>query len=318
MKSLMKLTLIMMAVVCMTVPAHMADAAAHGAKKKIVFVAGKKSHGYGSHEHFAGCTLLANWLNESGLPVHAVVVKDGYPEDTSVFDGAAAVIVYSDGGNGHPYRPHLEEIDALAKKGVGLGAIHYGVEIPKGKDGDYFLQWMGGYFETHYSVNPHWMGKFNELPDHEIANGVKPFEMQDEWYYNMRFIKGMKGVLPVLTAVPPLSTLERPDGPHSGNPTVREMTKNKTPQHLAWGVEREDGGRGFGITGGHFHINWAHPDFRKVVLNMAVWIAGLEVPENGVPSKAPTIEDMMANQDYPTPENFDKDRFYKLVGEWNQ
>ncbi|NIP84606.1 MAG: hypothetical protein GTO03_03250, partial [Planctomycetales bacterium] len=29
--------------------------------KKIVFIAGRKSHGYGSHEHNAGCLLLAKW-----------------------------------------------------------------------------------------------------------------------------------------------------------------------------------------------------------------------------------------------------------------
>lgn len=318
MKAICKLALLCMAVVGMTFSAHYADAAAHDGKKKIVFVAGKRSHGYGQHEHFAGCTMLAKWLNESGLPIEAVVVKDGYPEDTSVFDGADAVVVYADGGGGHPFRPHMDEVDAMAKKGVGIAALHYGVEILKGDDGDKLKEWIGGYFETDYSVNPHWLAKFDDLPDHEIANGVKPFEMQDEWYFNMRFIKGMKGVLPILSDVPPATTMERPDGAHSGNPTVREMVKNKVPQHLAWGVEREDGGRGFGFTGGHFHIGWAHPDFRKVVLNALVWTAGLDVPEDGVPSKAPTVEEMMENQDYPTPDNFDKDRYYKSVGEWNQ
>ena len=29
-----------------------------GAEKKIAFMAGQASHGYGSHEHFAGCKLL--------------------------------------------------------------------------------------------------------------------------------------------------------------------------------------------------------------------------------------------------------------------
>ena len=31
--------------------------------KKVVFVAGPKSHGYFSHEHIAGCKLLAKHLN---------------------------------------------------------------------------------------------------------------------------------------------------------------------------------------------------------------------------------------------------------------
>ncbi|RYD45099.1 MAG: hypothetical protein EOP85_09110, partial [Verrucomicrobiaceae bacterium] len=43
------------------------------AKKKIVFVAGNPSHAPGEHEHRAGCMLLAEHLNKSGLPVEAVV-----------------------------------------------------------------------------------------------------------------------------------------------------------------------------------------------------------------------------------------------------
>jgi hypothetical protein len=49
--------------------------------------------------------------------------------------------------------PHLEEMDALMKRGVGLACIHYAVEIPKGQPGKYFLDWIGGYFETYWSVN---------------------------------------------------------------------------------------------------------------------------------------------------------------------
>ena len=30
-----------------------------------------------------------------------------------------------------------------------------------------------------------------------------------------------------------------------------------------WTIERPDGGRGFGLTGGHTHANWANDDFRR-------------------------------------------------------
>ncbi|HEX4072577.1 MAG TPA: DUF1080 domain-containing protein, partial [Planctomycetaceae bacterium] len=51
-----------------------------GKQKKIVFIAGHPSHGYGQHEHHAGCLLLAGDLNENVPQVHAVVVK-GWPKD---------------------------------------------------------------------------------------------------------------------------------------------------------------------------------------------------------------------------------------------
>ena len=46
-----------------------------------------------------------------------------------------------------------------------------------------------------------------------------------------------------------------------------------------------DGGRGFGFTGGHVHWNWKIDDQRKLMLNTIAWIAKLEVPSDGVPSK---------------------------------
>ena len=36
-------------------------------------------------------------------------------------------------------------------------------------------------------------------------------------------------------------------------------------EHLAWGYERENGGRGFGFSGGHFQWNWAQDDYRTLV-----------------------------------------------------
>jgi hypothetical protein len=265
-------------------------------KKKIVFVAGGPSHGYGEHEHLGGCMLLAKALNESGLGIDAVVTKDnGWPKDASVFDGAAAVIMYSDGGGGHMANKHLAELDPLAKKGVGIGAIHYAVETIKGDPGDRFLDWMGGYFEINWSVNPHWTAKFETLPKHAVTRGVKPFETNDEWYYHMRFREGMKNVTPILSAVPPDSTRKGKDGTHSGNPAVREEIGKNTPEHVMWVSENEGGGRGFGFTGGHRHWNWQNDDQRKLMLNAICWIAKVEVPADGVPSKTPTQEEMEAN-----------------------
>jgi len=284
-------------------------------RKKIVLVAGPPSHGYGYHEHNAGCLLLAKCLNESMLNVYAAVYKNGWPKDPTAFDNADEVAVYCDGGGGHVVMGHLEEMEALSKKGVGIAMLHYAVEVPKGKPGDYMLDWIGGYFETFWSVNPYWEAKFTDFPNHPIARGVKPFSIRDEWYYHMRFPENMRNVTPILTAIPPDSTRNRPDGPHSGNPTVR--ARKGMPEHVAWAYNRVDGRRGFGFTGGHDHINWAHDDFRKIVLNGLVWAAGLEVPPDGVPSETPTIEQLRANMDEPDPGSWNWGRIRKIIDEWN-
>lgn len=270
------------------------------ARKKIVFVAGNPSHAPGEHEHRAGCMLLAEQLNKSGLPVDAVVTTNGWPKDNSIFEGASAVVIYADGGGGHPALQHLDELKKMASGGVGIGCIHYAVEIPKGEPGDIFLDLIGGYFESDYSVNPHWDASF-KLPVHPITRGLSDFKIRDEWDYHMRFRKGMKGVTPILTDLPGPETLARPDGPHEGNPEVREAVLNrKEPQHVMWAYERPSGlggGKAFGFTGGHFHRNWKHDDHRRVVLNAIIWMSGIDVPEKGVPSKTPTDDEMAANLD---------------------
>ena len=67
-------------------------------KAKVVFISGKPSHGRLAHEHRAGNMLLAKALNESGLPVEAVVLKDvGYPKDESVLDDASTIVIFCTG-----------------------------------------------------------------------------------------------------------------------------------------------------------------------------------------------------------------------------
>jgi len=269
---------------------------AEEAKKKVVFLAGPPSHALGEHEHIAGCKLLANKLSEAMPNIETVVNTGRFPKDESIFDGAASVVVYCDGGQGHILNRHLELFDGLMKKGVGLVCIHYAVETVKGPEGDKFLEWMGGYFEPHWSVNPHWKANYETLPDHPITRGVPPFSVQDEWYYHMRFVPEMKNVAPILTALPPKHTLEREDGPHSGNPDVRAAIERGEKQHMAWAYERPGGGRGFGFTGGHFHKNWQDDNFRKLVLNAIAWTANVEVPEGGITTPTPTDEEILANQ----------------------
>ena len=282
-------------------------AAESSARKKVVFVAGNRSHGYGAHEHHAGCLLLARYLRQHLPDYDTVVYQNGWPANgIQAFDGADAVVVYCDGGDRHLLLPHLKEFDAVMKRGVGLACIHYGVEVPKKPGGAEFLDWIGGYFEMHWSVNPHWTAQFTEFPDHPICRGVKPFEINDEWYFHMRFQPDMQGVTPILSAHPPTSTMSRRDGPHSGNPYVRAAVKRRELQHVAWARERPDGGRGFGFTGGHVHWNWGDDNFRKLVLNAIAWIAKDDVPADGVSGPTPTREELEANQDFPKPEPDDE------------
>ena len=294
---------------------------AYAAEKKVVFVAGAKSHGFFAHEHAAGCMLLADHLEAANLGIKTVVVTDGgYPKDSSVFDDAAAVVVACDGGVRHLLNQNLKEFDAVMRRGVGLACIHYGVETTKGPAGDHFLKWIVGYFEPYWSVNPVWNAQFKLLPQHPISQGVEPFEMQDEWYYHMRFREATSAIgtiTPVLSALPPENTMKRlkpgvESHPHHGNPNVAEaVLKRKEAQHVAWAYQRGadyNHGRGFGFTGAHFHENWASLDARRLVLNAIAWIAKVDVPAGGVPSREVTLNDLLKNQDFPKPESWNNEQ----------
>ncbi|MEX2639083.1 MAG: ThuA domain-containing protein [Balneolales bacterium] len=272
--------------------------------KQILFIAGAPSHGFGNHEHLGGSTLLAQTLEEAGLNISTTVV-DGWPDDASLFDEADAVVIYSNGGSNHPVMDHLEEFSEVMDRGVGFVTLHYAVEVPVGEAGNKFLKWNGGFFETDWSVNPFWTTRIHELPDHPVSRGVGPIEINDEWYYHMRFAEGMQAVTPILSDLPPVESLSREDGPHSNNPHVRQaVIENQQPQHVAWATEREDGGRAFGFTGGHYHWNWGHDEFRRVVANAIVWAAGGKVPENGVAVRPVTVLELAELTDDPVPGNW--------------
>jgi type 1 glutamine amidotransferase len=263
---------------------------------KIVLIAGRPSHGPGDHEFNAGCKLLAKCLGQ--VPgVEPVVVTGGWPKDESVFEGARTLVFFMDGGGGHPMiqRDRLETIQKLMDKGVGLVCLHYAVEVPKGKPGDKFLDWIGGYYESGFSTNPHWTAQFTSIPEHPTTRGVKPFDIRDEWYFNIRFRPEMRGVTPLLVAKPDDKTREGASASPRG-PRRHIVEAKGRDEVVAWAVEHPDGGRGFGFTGAHTHRNWGNPDFRKLVLNAVLWTAKLDVPSEGVDSRV-TEDELKQNLD---------------------
>lgn len=304
---------------CWASPGLAADtdnAASQQAAKKIVFIAGPPSHSYGSHEHNAGCLLLAKKLQEALPDVKTVVFTNGWPKQENALDGADAIVIFADGGGGNIIAQHLDELQKAIDRGAGLAVLHYALDITSPQGREKLKSWIGGYYETFWSVNPHWRAEFKDLPEHPITRGVRPFAIDDEWYYHMRFVDDMQGVSPILTAIPPDSTRQGPDGPHSGNPAVR--ARKGMPEHVGWAYVRADGGRGFGFSGGHHHWNWAHDQFRKVVLNAIAWCARIDIPQQGLSTPTPTLEELLANLDEPQPQNFSAEAIQKQIEEWNR
>jgi len=88
------------------------------------------------------------------------------------------------------------------------------------------------------------------------------------------------------------------DGPYvwPAGPYPHIQANKGRDEVMMWCVERPDGGRGFGWTGGHYHKNWSNESYRKVVLNALVWLVKMEVPAGGV-SCAVSEDDLKLNLD---------------------
>src|SRR5262249_45521534 len=158
-------------------------------------------------------------------------------------------LLFSDGSDrkeqAHPLLigKRLKTMQRLMDRGVGLVAIHYTVFVPSKRGGEQFLDWIGGYFDYENGPKPgSWYSKIQTItakavpasPKHPICRGLKPFQLKEEFYYNIRFRPKDKRRTPILLV-----------------PIPGEMRT----QVVAWVVERKNGGRGFGFTGGHFHSN---------------------------------------------------------------
>jgi hypothetical protein len=283
-------------VLCGVLVSCVAQNPPNSAVRNIVLIAGKPSHPPGMHEFRAGCLLLQSCL-QGVAGVSVTVYSNGWPNVPNALDQADAVVIYADGGAGHPsiQSDHKQILDGLAKKGVGLGFMHYGVEIPSTNGGPQFLEWIGGYYEHLYSVNPMWSPDYQKFPAHPVTQGVKPFSNRDEWYFNMRWPENKQGITPILTATPSDQVRGGPYVYPKG-PYPHIVAAKGREETMMWVYDRPGGGRGFGFTGGHTHANWGNDSQRKAVLNALLWIAKVPVPKNGVESSV-TSEQLAANQD---------------------
>ena len=278
---------VLAAILAVAVPLRSAD-------KRIVLIAGRPSHPPGMHEFRAGCLLLQKAL--TGFPgINVQVYDGGWPskegdgaraDDNAALDNADAVLIFSDGGKNNPaiQGERAKVLDALVARGAGLGFAHYAVEVPAGVPGESMQRWIGGYYETNWSVNPMWKPTFDKFPNHPITRGVGPFATHDEWYFNMRWTEDATlktKITPLLVSTPSDEVRKGPYVSPRG-PYDHIIANSGKAETMMWVFERPNGSRGMGFTGGHTHTNWGDPNQRRIMLNALLWLAKVDVPAKGV------------------------------------
>jgi type 1 glutamine amidotransferase len=250
--------------------------------KKIVLIAGPiTGHPKEAHEYEKNVILLKHLLETSpnlrGL-VRVEAHFKGWPKDPATLDDADTIFLTSDGSDRREtdqplyVDDRLKVLERQMRRGCGLILFHWSTFNPA-RFHQQITEWAGGYFDYETGPGPRkWHSAIQTwqalsslgTPGHPIANGVKPFTAQEEYYYRIRFRENDPRLKPIVLTRPP---------------------NESSDFAVGWAVERADGGRGFGFTGGHFYQNWWNPDFRKLMLNAIIWSAKLEVPAEGVQSE---------------------------------
>lgn len=250
--------------------------------RKIVLIAGKKSHERGMHEYIKTVRLLKAMLDHSNVKgIQTEIHLDGWPKNPATLDNAALILTISDGQDGELFSPvpfmtpqRMAIMEKQMKRGCGFATLHFSTFTPD-EYGPQILEWGGGYFDWQDETGKkNWYSAIKTAesevklasPAHPVSSGVKPFHIKEEFYYNIRFGAGDPRLTPIIEV------------PELGG-------RNLNGNVVAWAVERKDGGRGFGTTMGHYYANWQNAGFRKLMLNAIVWAAGAQVPKGGVESR---------------------------------
>jgi type 1 glutamine amidotransferase len=262
------------------IPAHGADPA------RVLIVVGPSTHPPGSHEVAAGGRVMQHCLEhmENVPGVKAEVVYE-WP-DKALRDAASTVVFIGD--QFPPNRlpnaaQNLADLGEMMQRGCGLVCVHYATGLSADdvtEDGEHpLLHWMGGYFATrckhHQSIAKIYPAATitPAAPGHPVSRGWKEFTLKDEPYINNYF--GPEGNKLAPNVITFATSMLPPESPK--------------PEIVAWGIERPDRGRGFGIVIPHFYKNWRNEDLRRFILNAIAWTAKLEVPSEGVKTAAPEL-----------------------------
>jgi type 1 glutamine amidotransferase len=259
---------------------------ADGAEPRVLIVVGPSNHPPGSHEVAAGGRLMRHCLERmENVPGVKADLVEQWP-DAATLDAASTIVFIGD--TFPPNRlpdaeRNLRELAARMSRGVGLVCVHYATGLRAedvAEDGGHpLLEWMGGYFATRCK---HHQSIANIYPaatitpaakGHPVSRGWKEFTLHDEPYINNYF--GPAGNKPGANVTVFATSMLPPEAPK--------------PEIVAWGVERPDSGRGFGIVMPHFYKNWRHDDLRRFILNAIVWTAKIEVPAEGVKTATPDL-----------------------------
>lgn len=233
------------------------------------------SHKPTTHEYFAGVNLLARLLREQPKLELVVVSADGdWRDGPQLLERAdAAVLFVAEGAKWlSADAARLAAFRDLAKRGGGLGVLHWGTGTRVAEPIAPFVQLFGAChggpdrkFKDFEQVLPEWTNT-----KHPILRGLKPFAapVREEFYFALKQASKTGGV-----------TLS--DSESAITPLLR-IPAEEVSGTVSWCWERPDHGRSFGFTGLHFHNNWKHESYRRLIAQATLWTLKRNIPADGL------------------------------------
>jgi type 1 glutamine amidotransferase len=242
----------------------LAPARSHAAEpaKKLLIIGDKPDgHPPKTHEFMAGAKVLSELLKKTeGLEVTVVDGKEPWPDGPDLIRKADGVVIFvSQGGMWaqNDSRRH-EALAKLAARGGGISALHWAIGAKDDKYIEGFQQLIGGIHGGSDRKYTKFKTKLTPAANHPITRGVEPFEIEDEFYYRLKFAKDGK-ITPIV-----------------------QVDINGATETVSWAWERPDGGRSFGFGMLHYHANWKDQSYRHIVSQGVLWTLRFDVPNEGV------------------------------------
>lgn len=219
-------------------------------KKILLLGQSPDGHPKGTHEYLPGMKQIAKLLaGEPGIEVEIINADEPWTEGPEQLAKADGVVVFLSQGAAwlNKNEDRRKAFEALAARGGAVSVLHWGMGTKNADDIAPFTAIFGA-----CHGGPDRKYKFLEtdvaVGDHIIADGIKDFRLNEEFYYALKTAKGAKNIEPVLKA--------QIDG---------------NWEMVCWAWQRPDGGRAFGFSGLHFDENWQRPEYQRLVKRGVLW-----------------------------------------------
>jgi hypothetical protein len=231
-------------------------------------------HPWSTHEYADGLRILQSCLQRvDRVQVITSVADPPWAEGPDLIDGADGIVIFlAEGAKwlGED-RARAAAFERFAARGGALVCLHWAMGCREAQPIDRFVKLFGGCHggpERKYRVAK--VRATPSAPDHPVCRGIAAFDVDDEFYYRLKFAKPTgtaHAVVPLLT-----------------------VSIDQKPETVAWAWERADGGRSFGFSGLHFHRNWELPEYRRLVVQGVLWTLKRPLPPAGIDVRIPADE----------------------------